>query len=37
MINTKRLKILRENSDLTQDELGKILNVSKYAISKCEN
>lgn len=37
MINTKRLKILRENSDLTQDELGKILNVSKYAISKWEN
>ena len=37
MINTKRLKILRENSDLTQDELGKILNVSKYAISKREN
>lgn len=32
-----RLKTLRENHDLTQDELGKKLNLTKQAISNYEN
>lgn len=33
----ERLFYLRESSDLTQEQLGQILGVSKFAISKWEN
>lgn len=33
----KRIRNLREDSDLTQSELGKILNVSQRAYSNYEN
>lgn len=33
----ERLFFLRENKDLTQNQLGQVLGVSKYAISKWEN
>ncbi|WP_078577361.1 helix-turn-helix domain-containing protein [Salipaludibacillus agaradhaerens] len=33
----KRLKILRQNKKLTQEELGKIINVSKVSISGYES
>jgi len=33
----ERLKLLREEHDLTQEDLGKILNVKKAAISKYES
>lgn len=36
-MNTERLLYLRENEDLTQDELGKIILSSKQSISKWEN
>lgn len=32
-----RLKALREDSDLTQSELSKILNISREAVSGYEN
>ncbi len=32
-----RLKQLREDKSLTQEQLGKVLNVKKAAVSKYEN
>lgn len=37
MIVGKRLKELREKKNLTQEELGKILNLNKSTISHYEN
>lgn len=36
-MNNERLLYLRESKDLTQDELGKIIDASKQSISKWEN
>ena len=36
-MNLERLYFLREEKDLTQDDIGVILGVSKSAISKWEN
>ena len=36
-MNLERLYFLREEKDLTQDDIGAILGVSKSAISKWEN
>lgn len=36
-MNFERLFFLREEKDLTQEDMGKILNVSRVAISQWEN
>ncbi len=33
----KRIKRIRRENDLTQDELAKILNITRFSISKYEN
>ena len=35
-MNFERLFFLREEKDLTQEDMGKILNVSRVSISQCE-
>lgn len=35
-VNFERLFFLREEKDLTQEDMGKILNVSRVAISQWE-
>ena len=37
MVNLERIKDLREDSDLTQEEMGYILGVSQRAYSYYEN
>ena len=36
-MNLERLFFLREENDLTQEELGKIVNTKKWSITKWEN
>ncbi|MBE6068862.1 MAG: helix-turn-helix transcriptional regulator [Clostridium lundense] len=37
MMFKDRLKALREDSDLTQEQLAKILNITRTALSNYEN